>query len=213
MCFVSGDDSLRKKQKLVFEDGDGNLQVTLNKKKQARKPSTILSDNPNRPFKRNVKIQEQEVENIKIKTLAEIRAERNARLNKIEEEREESEVSSTSKEEGPLREAMDVDEPQQNVISTSSSSNPLVRKIRIRRKLPLSENVMSSSTNTISTNYDPLAGTNHAKDRNTNLKGITESPNEEKILDDVLLLEEDDDDYDITLKAEEDLLNDIDDDD
>lgn len=154
------------------------------------------------------------MENIKIKTLAEIRAERNARLNKIEEERGESEVSSTSKEDGPLREAMDIDGPQQNVISTSFSSNPLVRKLRIRRKLPLSENVMSSSTSTTSTIHDAPVGTNYTtyNDHNQIPMIITESPNEEKILDDVLLLEEDDDDYDITLKAEEDLLNDIDDD-
>lgn len=205
---------MRKKQKLVFENCDGNLHVTISKKKQARKPFNLFSDNPNRPFKKTIQSQVGEVENIKIKTLTEIRAERNAKLHKIEDEKEESEVSSTSKEEEPFREIMEINELQQNVESTCSSSNPLLRKLRIRRKLPLSDNITSSNPNTTNRNVDLLVGTNYTTDNEHDSMGKknTVSSNEEKMLDDILLLEEDEDDYDITLKAEEDLLKDIDDD-
>lgn len=202
---------------MVYKTDDGNLQVMLNKKNEEKK-NIASSGNISKPNKKLVATAIQEVEHIKIKTLAEIRAERNAKLDKLNQENEEAEVTSTSKEETPIKEEMQVDEPEQQVAFPSSSMSPVVRKIRLRRKLPVSENVMSSSTN------NRNSGNSNDTTQETRLKSVkdTNAANnikhsehhvEEKILDDVLLLEEDDDDYDITLKAEEDLLNDIDDED
>lgn len=209
---------MRKKQKVVLENGDGNFQITLNKRKPEMR-QTIPSVEKQRLYKRNKKPQaSQEIQNIKIKTLEEIRAERNAKLAQINEEKDEGEVSSTSKEEGPLREPMQVDVPQH--VSTSPSSNPIGRKLRLRRKLPVSENVMSSSTSSRTDSQNPRINSDsrmnsmNTRDNNDNKnsKKNTDSANDEKMLDDVLLLEEDDDEYDINLKTEEDLLNDLDDD-
>lgn len=199
---------MRKKTKIVFDSGDGNLQVMLNKDNQERKGAITHTGNVNKPNRKLSTTVIPEVEHIKVKTLAEIRAERNAKLDTLNQEVEEAEVSSTSKEEIPVKEEMQVDLPEQQAISPGASMSPLVkRRIRLRRKLPVSENVMSSSTN--SANVDISNSNDTSED--TRLK--SEPQEEEKILDDVLLLEEDDDDYDITLKAEEDLLNDLDDDD
>lgn len=212
---------MRKKPKIVFETGDRNLQVIFNKKSQERRIAPSSCENINRPNKKIEKITEkQEVESIKIKTLAEIRAERTAKLDKLKQEKEEAEVTSTSKEEIPVTESMNVDEPEQ-IISTSCSSIPHVRKIRLRRKVPIPEDVMSSSTSSATdvnhsdTNPNEISERRFRslKDEGGNYKVTSESNVEEKMLDDVLLLEEDDDEYDITLKAEEDLLNDIDEDD
>lgn len=208
---------MRKKAKIVFDSGDGNLQVMLSKRNQEDKSSIVNKVNLNKPNQKSPTIAIPKVENIKIKTLAEIRAERNAKFARLNQEKDEAEVSSTSKEELPTKEAMQVDERVQQVISPSASVNSLVRKIRLRRRLPVSENVMSSSTNSdisnSNNNIDVGLGTVN-NNVEVNISKHSEHHVEEKvILDDVLLLEEDDDDYDITLKAEEDLLKDIDDDD
>lgn len=203
----------------------------LNKKLQDRRPSTTIRDN--RTYKRVVKNHkkdntiQQEIQHIKVKTLAEIRAERNARLDKIPEEKDEAEVTSTSKEENPLSipEKMTIDEPVQSQSPVASLSSYSVRKIRLKRKHPVSDSFMlsSSSTSSPTSNFEVNNRLNEDKEddddkvrHNTRShnksQGQLDPQNEEKMLDDVLLLEEDDDDYDITLKAEEDLLNDMDDD-
>lgn len=198
----------------------------LNKTPIERNSSVPLRENRIKPIKLAINNQKQiqdtpkqEAEPIRIKTLAEIRAERNARCFKIKEEKDEAEVTSTSKEEILTKEAtMDMSEPEQTIIPTCSS--PPIRKIRLRRKLPVSDNVMSSSTGNLefaSTRSNIENPSIHEKlIRHNSSSSYTrqhrEPHNEEKILDDALLLEEDDDDYEITLKAEEDLLKDIDDD-
>ncbi|CAH1970635.1 unnamed protein product [Acanthoscelides obtectus] len=116
---ILGDDSLRKKQKIVVENGDGNLKILLGRKFCTSQVSVTIT-----PESRLVKetSDPHDVSDIRIKTLAEIRAERQKK------EKEESEVTSTSAGFTPFSEQ----DPIAKEESVEQKMN-LKRKIKLRR--------------------------------------------------------------------------------
>ncbi|KAJ8963928.1 hypothetical protein NQ314_005257, partial [Rhamnusium bicolor] len=246
LATILGDESLRKKQKIVHQKNDGNFQIVLKKRLSETDASSELNDELcTLRMKKSKTVsderQEPPVENIKIKTLDEIRAERNAKREYLyitddskskvitAEEKEEAEVSSTSIDDTVNQSTNDTLEKQikDNIMPR--------RKIKLRRKLPTLEEstvlTYDKDENRVSTNNirlnakeedellssededkileeEEISGKLQSKDFE---RRFTEIRNSNKIEDEVLLLEEDDDEYEnVTLKAEEELLNEID---
>nr|CAI5843358.1 unnamed protein product [Callosobruchus analis] len=83
-----GDGSLRKKRKIVVANGDGNLKILLGRKLSTSQVSVTIT--PKSRMVSETCDAKDNVSDIKIKTLAEIRAERQRK------DKEEAEVSSTS---------------------------------------------------------------------------------------------------------------------
>lgn len=212
----------------MIEDDDGNLQIMLHKK-PFETNSGFVPKRENRNFKRVLKIETLEdnktvknVEHIKIKTLAEIRAERMGKREKVKEEKEEAEVSSTTNKGDESLPSMDTVENDAQKITFDSL--PL-RRIKLQRNSP---QLLENPTSSTGISVDFLASDSnriHSDGEEKLLTRINLSPVEcndampysykkveDNDLDDVLLLEEDDDGHDLSLEAEEDLLNDLDDD-
>ncbi|KAG5884089.1 hypothetical protein JTB14_027772 [Gonioctena quinquepunctata] len=194
MATILGDDSLRKRQKIVYQNKVGNFEVMLDK----RNPSTQVSvtDNTNKRIaKPKLPSSQASVADIKIKTLAEIRAEKAKNQKEDSMEVSEQEVTSTCVEENP----------EQNSGKKSDEHISPRRKIKLRRKPPISEN-NSSNCETIS----PSDSSEKNPIEPSSEQFETESVSS-KVIDEGLLLESDEDDGDVTMKAEEELLNEIDD--
>ncbi|CAH1174049.1 unnamed protein product [Phaedon cochleariae] len=189
---ILGDESLRKKQKIVFKDDDGRVKVTLNNKSiPPSRPLVTMANNPRsripKPRHQHTKqlpTIQPSIANIKIKTLAEIRAEKQKLAST--QERMEQEVTSTCSEE-----------------NLQEHREKTKRRIKLLRKFPV------SSASSASVDETTISGS----DENALLQmdqwdGESVSS---KTIDERLLLEEDDDEDNVTLKAEEELLNEIDD--
>lgn len=184
--YILGDESLRKKPKIVYQNEDGNFQVILSKRTNNNEISITIDEqlNNKRIVKQRKPCDKKDINDIKVKTLAEIRAERNAKKDSdhtmTQQEKEEAEVTSTSEE----------NDIPMDVSNESTENN---RKIKIRRRLPSPSNETENKVHT------------------TDYKSNNQEVSEDKLLDDIDIDDDDDeDDYDITLKAEEDLLNEVD---
>lgn len=170
-------------------------------------------------YNKRRKITDEKDQSIKIKTLEEIRAERNARLdNPANTEQtetvrnvEEAEVSSTSNDDVEMK--ISDPEPTKNV-----PLKPLrrlnIKKILAKREKPVPENNqttelnISNATNQIekppeiNLDEDSLMEEVPSKKEDTSLKTFDET---------LLLLDDVDDDTTVNIKSEDDLLKDIDD--
>ncbi|KAJ8984601.1 hypothetical protein NQ317_006063 [Molorchus minor] len=202
---------LRKRRKTVGHFDVSQLQIPLNK------DNTALDEPQSSRFKKIInKPQLQDnVQSIRIKTLDEIRAERNARngnphtvdpsttqTNRTEEE--ESEVSST---------CMDEDF-QESTRSTEGISYSGLRKIKLRRKLHISDENVESSNDNKESSMDTTDNSRINIVDSMFAENVKENEpvqtNFNKIEDEVLLLDDDDDSENVSLRAEEELLEEID---
>ncbi|XP_018573760.1 zinc finger CCCH domain-containing protein 11A-like isoform X1 [Anoplophora glabripennis] len=233
---ILGDESLRKKQKVIHQKDDGNFQIVLNKLPVPENKPMAVSHNESQDKKpkKNVSHQKPEpVQDIKVKTLAEIRAERLARMEGFPgdqkmtiEEPDEAEVSSTS-----------ADENLQKILHEDKSKSQLnsgpKRKIKLRRRLNISEEDMVSTNvkdeNVVTSNEEnvPISRDYEeifvSEQIDISDKQLRESPyssnltltkpstsDSDKMEEDVLLLEDDEEEYeDVTLKGEDELLNEL----
>ncbi|XP_074038782.1 uncharacterized protein isoform X4 [Leptinotarsa decemlineata] len=190
-----GDESLRKKPRIVFDREAENLEVTLSKK--PAKVYYSLAHDPNRKVtRRKLPINSPNLSDIKIKTLAEIRAEKQARaLNEINTEESDQEVTSTSMEENPVEN------------NHKENSEKHTKNATLRKKIKLRRPVLDLASERNEEESDVLK--NDQMDTSTELCDADNFSG--KAIDEHLLLESDDDDESVTLKVEEELLNDFDD--
>ncbi|XP_023013960.2 uncharacterized protein isoform X1 [Leptinotarsa decemlineata] len=192
---ILGDESLRKKPRIVFDREAENLEVTLSKK--PAKVYYSLAHDPNRKVtRRKLPINSPNLSDIKIKTLAEIRAEKQARaLNEINTEESDQEVTSTSMEENPVEN------------NHKENSEKHTKNATLRKKIKLRRPVLDLASERNEEESDVLK--NDQMDTSTELCDADNFSG--KAIDEHLLLESDDDDESVTLKVEEELLNDFDD--
>lgn len=225
--YFVGDESLRKKQKVIHQKNNGNFKIaTLNKTVPENK--TLSHNEPqSTKLKKNIsQKQEYLVQDIKIKTLAEIRAERTARRGgfpddkMITSEQDEAEVSSTSTDEN-------IQNISHNDSDKSLTSGGTKKKIKLRRKLNLNEENISTNDrdeNVVTSNELPFKDYEEtfSSDQNEVLEEYSEeskyssklirdyTSDSDKMEEDVLLLEDDEEEYeDVNLKGEDELLKEI----
>lgn len=225
--YFVGDESLRKKQKVIHQKNNGNFKIaTLNKTVPENK--TLSHNEPqSTKLKKNIsQKQEYLVQDIKIKTLAEIRAERTARRGgfpddkMITSEQDEAEVSSTSTDEN-------IQNISHNDSDKSLTSGGTKKKIKLRRKMNLNEENISTNDrdeNVVTSNELPFKDYEEtfSSDQNEVLEEYSEeskyssklirdyTSDSDKMEEDVLLLEDDEEEYeDVNLKGEDELLKEI----
>lgn len=227
--YFLGDESLRKKQKVIHHKDNSNLKIpALNKTVPESKTTVSHNESQGTKLKKNItQKQEPLVQDIKIKTLAEIRAERNARrggvlddkMQMITSEQDETEVSSTS-----------TDENVQKSLHEETSKGQIIegpkKKIKLRRKLNVNEESMSidKDEDVVTSNESPFKDyeetfpsdqTEVVEEKSRESKysrGVTKdsTSDSDKMEEDVLLLEDDEDEYeDVGINYEDELLKQI----
>ncbi|XP_050502298.1 zinc finger CCCH domain-containing protein 11A isoform X2 [Diabrotica virgifera virgifera] len=235
--------TLPKKRRLVFHNEDGNLEIRINKGKNKLMPKTNSIHKLERTIENHLYRQtnhkkslpvntETNLEDIKIKTLDEIRRERKTKEETVVTSNDENEVTSTcmdvdcqSIEKPSLQESTDtsskkivlkrlpiiIDTPQNVVLSDgneSTNNNLVVKRLPIidtPQNVVLSDSNKSTNNNVVSSNVSRLS-----ESKVTQKQCETESASSK--LEETLLMEEDDlDDDTVMLKAEEELLNEVDD--
>lgn len=187
-------------------------------------------DTEKRPAKRNLEVEsetkhikkqkknEPNVNEIKIKTLAEIRAERNKR---IQDQPTDAVVSKRKHSEIVFNDQKAVDETEVSSTSLDEDVNKPAasppKKLKLRRK-PLIVEESEKTVETVSNSVNNERGNNEkletdqsrTSDR-TECKPLgTDQSDFSKTMDEVLLLEDDEDDSNVSIRAEDDLLNEID---
>nr|CAH7767912.1 unnamed protein product [Callosobruchus chinensis] len=181
-----GDAPQRKKRKIIVEDADGNVQILLNRKLSASQVYVTIT--PESRVVRETWHEKQNVSDIKIKTLAEIRAER------LRRDTEEAEVSSTSAGYTP---AVDQDHLPVQYEFNQQSTIPK-KTIKLRR----SQQVVT----------DDSVGNTSGSDgfKRSSLCKKDYGGEDEDLLEDKLLQDSDSDDLEVNLDADEDLLLEVD---
>ncbi|KAJ8919329.1 hypothetical protein NQ315_003913 [Exocentrus adspersus] len=212
-----------KKQKTVHLKDNGDFQISFNK--APKDASFARTDFQDSRHKRSITFQkvESNVDNIKIKTLAEIRAERtrgfldNCSSEKSDslEALDEAEVTSTS----PDEQVQGCSHDNKNRSDCSKRKIKLRRKLLVKDESTTSSNdkedvVTSNEQNAFAKDYGesffPTEQNEILHDHSRNLTKKYSSSDSDKMEEDVLLLEDDEDEeYDVTLKAEDELLNEI----
>ncbi|XP_019869116.1 zinc finger CCCH domain-containing protein 11A isoform X2 [Aethina tumida] len=187
-------------------------------------------DTEKRPAKRNLEVEsetkhtkkqkknEPNVNEIKIKTLAEIRAERNKR---IHDQPTDAVVSKRKHSEIVFNDQKAVDETEVSSTSLDEDVNKPAasppKKLKLRRR-PLIVEESEKTVETVSNSVNNERGNNEkletdqsrTSDR-TECKPLgTDQSDFSKTMDEVLLLEDDEDDSNVSIRAEDDLLNEID---